>query len=58
MAQPQYRALSKRIIVRLLADDKDTVFSDPNFPQFGVRIYPSDAKVYVVQSRGSAAGRA
>ena len=32
-------------------DDKDTVFWDPDLPGFGIRVYPSGAKVYVVQTR-------
>ncbi len=51
MAEPQHRTLSKRIIDRLSVDDKDTVFWDRDLPGFGVRVYPSGAKVYVVQSR-------
>ena len=49
---PEYLSLSKRIIDRLLVDDKDTVFWDRDLPGFGIRVYPSGAKVYVVQTRG------
>ena len=51
MATRQYRTLTKRIVDRLAVDDKDTVFWDPELPGFGLRVYPSDAKVYVVQTR-------
>ncbi len=51
MAKPEYRNLSKRIIDRLSVDDKDTVFWDRDLPGFGIRVYPSGAKVYVVQTR-------
>ena len=51
MAKPQYLTLSKRIIDRLSVDDKDAVFWDRDLPGFGVRVYPSGAKVYVVQTR-------
>ena len=51
MAKPEYRSLSKRIIDRLSVDDKDTVFWDRDLPGFGIRVYPSGAKVYVVQTR-------
>ena len=51
MAKPEYLSLSKRMIDRLSVDDKDTVFWDRDLPGFGVRVYPSGAKVYVVQTR-------
>jgi integrase len=51
MATRQYRTLSKRIVDRLAVDDKDTVFWDRELPGFGLRVYPSGAKVYVVQTR-------
>ena len=51
MATPQYRTLSKRIVDRLAVDGKDAVFRDRELPGFGLRVYPSGAKVYVVQTR-------
>ena len=51
MAELQYLTLSKRILDRLSVDDKDAVFWDRDLPGFGVRVYPSGAKVYVVQTR-------
>ena len=51
MAELQYLTLSKRIVDRLSVDDKDAVFWDRDLPGFGVRVYPSGAKVYVVQTR-------
>ena len=51
MLKPPYLTLSKRIIDRLPVDDKDAVFWDRDLPGFGIRVYPSGAKVYVVQSR-------
>ena len=51
MARPKYLSLSKRIIDRLSVDDKDAVFWDRDLPGFGIRVYPSGAKVYVVQTR-------
>ena len=51
MNNGQYRTLSKRIVDRLLVDGKDAVFWDRDLPGFGVRVYPSGAKVYVVQTR-------
>ena len=51
MATHQYRTLTKRIVDRLAVDDKDAVFWDRELPGFGLRVYPSGAKVYVVQAR-------
>ena len=45
------RKLSNRIVAGLCAGDRDTVFWDPELPGFGVRVYPSGSKVYVVQGR-------
>ena len=45
------RKLSNRIVAGLRAGDRDTVFWDPELPGFGVRVYPSGSKVYVVQGR-------
>ena len=51
MATAPYICLSKRIIDRLSVEGKDAVFWDRDLPGFGVRVYPSGAKVYVVQTR-------
>lgn len=51
MATPQYRTLGKRIVDSLAVDDQDAVFWDRELPCFGLRVYPSGAKVYVVQTR-------
>ena len=50
MATARYRTLSKRIIDRLSVDNKDTVVWNRDLLGFGIRVYPSDAKVYVVQA--------
>ena len=51
MAKLQYRSISRRT-VESLSVEKDTVYWDSELTGFGVRAYPSGAKVYVVQSRG------
>ena len=51
MAERQYLTLSKRTVDRLAVNGKDSVFWDHALPGFGVRVYPSGAKVYVVQTR-------
>ncbi len=44
--------LTKRSVDALSADSKDIVFWDRDLAGFGVRVYPTGRKVYVVQSRG------
>ena len=51
MAKLQYRTISKRTVDGLSVDDKDAVFWDRELTGFGVRVYPSGSKVYVVQTR-------
>ena len=54
MAKPRYLRLSRRVVDRLPVDGWDIVFRDRELPGFGVRVYPSGRKVYVVQTRGPA----
>ena len=51
MAQLQYRTVSGRTVNALTAE-KETMFWDRNLTGFGVRVYPSGTKVYIVQTRG------
>ncbi len=51
MTQRQYRTLSKRIVDSLPADGKDTVYWDRELPGFGLRVYTTGRKVFVVQTR-------
>ena len=51
MAQPQYRTLTKRVVDRLSVNGKDAVFSNHDLAGFGIRVYPSGKKVFVVQTR-------
>ena len=44
--------ISKRTVDGLSVEAKDAVFWDRELPGFGVRVYPSGRKIYVVQSRG------
>ena len=57
MPEKQYRTLTKRTVDRLSVRDRDAVFWDRDIPGFGVRVYPSGAKVYVVQTRASGKSR-
>ena len=51
MAHAQYRTLSKRVVDRLSVNGKDAIFWDRDLAGFGVRVYPSGKKVFVVQTR-------
>ena len=50
MAKLQRRSISKRT-VEALSVEKDMVFWDSELPGFGVRVYPSGSKVYIIQTR-------
>ena len=58
MARLRTKTISRRT-VEALSVEKDTVFWDSELSGFGVRVYPSGAKMYVVQTRagGKAAKR-
>ncbi len=45
-------SISKRTVDMLAVEGKDTTFWDRELPGFGVRVYPSGSKIYIVQSRG------
>ena len=49
--------LSGRAVDGLSASEKDAIFWDRELAGFGVRVYPSGRKVYVVQSRAQGAPR-
>jgi len=51
MAKLPNWSISKRTVDALSAE-KDTVYWDGELTGFGVRVYPSGSKVYVVQTRG------
>ena len=51
MAKLRGRKISRRTVESLSAEGKDAVFWDAELLGFGVRVYPSGAKVYVVQTR-------
>ena len=51
MAERQYRTLTKRTVDRLSVNGKDAIFWDRDLLGFGVRVYPSGKKVFVVQTR-------
>ena len=49
--------ISTRTVEGFSAEDRDVIFWDRDLPGFGVRVYPSGRKVYVVQSRARGAPR-
>ena len=51
MSKLHGRKISNRTVESLSVEDKDAVFWDRELLGFGVRVYPSEAKVYVVQTR-------
>ena len=52
MPHPHRPTISKRSVDGLPADGKDALYWDRDLPGFGVRVYASGRKTYVVQCRG------
>ena len=52
MPKRQERTITKRTVDALSVEERDAVFWDKALPGFGIRVYPSGLKNYVVQSRG------
>ena len=51
MAKLKYKTLSNRMVGKLKVE-KDMVFWDKELSGFGVRVYPTGARVYIAQARG------
>ena len=52
MKSPKKHRISKRMVDGLPVDGKSSVYWDRDLPGFGVRVYATGRKTYVVQSRG------
>ena len=52
MAGQHHRTISKRTVDALRAGDRDVLYWDRDLSGFGVRVYASGRKTYVVQCRG------
>ena len=57
MAKLRYRSLTNRIVEGLTGGGRDVIFWDPELAGFGVRVYPSGVKAYLVQTRGPGGSR-
>ena len=51
------RSLSDRVVDALPVEDRDVIYWDADLPGFGVRVYATGAKAYLVQGRGPAGAR-
>ena len=52
MPKRSEQTISKRTVEGLCVEGKEAVFWDRQLPGFGIRVYPSGTKIYIVQSRG------
>lgn len=57
MVKLRRRRLSKRTVDSLSVKGKDAVFWDSELQGFGVRVYPTGTKVYIVQTRSGGKSR-
>ena len=57
MPEQHARAISKRTVDALPADGKDALYWDRDLPGFGIRVYASGRKAYIVQCRGPKGSR-
>ena len=57
MARLNSGTISRRTVEGLPTEEREAVFSDRELSGFGVRVYPSGAKVYLVQTRAGGKSR-
>ena len=53
MRSPNRRKLTQRVVEALPTPDRETVWWDRELSGFGVRVYPSGSKVYMVHTRAN-----
>ena len=51
------RSLTDRTVDNLPVEDRDIIYWDKDLPGFGVRVYTTGSRAYLVQSRGRAGSR-
>ncbi len=57
MAKLSRRTISRRTVDALPVGERETVFWDRELSGFGVRVYPSGSKIYLVQTRAGGKSR-
>ena len=57
MARLRRRTISKRTVESLPVGERDAAHWDRELPGFGVRVYPTGAKVYIAQTRAGGKSR-
>ena len=57
MTRENTGSISQKAVEKLPTGDRESIFWDRTLPGFGVRVYPSGAKVYILQSRAGRKSR-
>ena len=57
MTRENTSSISQKAVEKLPTGDRESIFWDRTLPGFGVRVYPSGAKVYILQSRAGRKSR-
>ena len=57
MARLNSRSISRRTVETLQAGEREAVYWDSELQGFGIRVYPSGSKVYLVQTRAGGKSR-
>ncbi|MDE0059253.1 MAG: Arm DNA-binding domain-containing protein, partial [Defluviicoccus sp.] len=57
MAKLRRRSISKRTVEALPVGKREAVYWDSSLSGFGVRVYPSGSRIYLVQTRSGGRSR-